>query len=180
MMVVQERLMEPEEKVHVPSAYRRDMANHPVRPVKVSARIPVQPNQLFAFISDTRNDPLWCPNVETVDLIDGAGVELGARFRFHQHLDRRQAERIEFDVDLEIVDIADHSITWKSTDKFQDRVIQLMVEPYGAGSRITQITTASFQRPPGVVRWVYPILARRTFKEQFGHLADYFNRPESR
>jgi hypothetical protein len=172
--------MEPEEKVHPSSAYRRDVANHSVGPVKVSAHIPVPSDELFAFVSDTRNDPLWCPNVESVDLVDGAGVEIGARFRFHQHLDRPRAERIEFDVDLEVVDIAERSITWKATDKFQDRVIQLLVEPDGEGSRITQITNASFQRPPGMVRWVYPILARRTFKVQFEQLAAHFAKPESR
>jgi uncharacterized protein YndB with AHSA1/START domain len=153
------------------------MANHPGRPVKVSAHIGVPPDQLFAFISDTRNDPSWCPNVETVKLVEGTGVEVGARFRFHQHLDRPRAERIEFDVDLEILEIADRSITWGATDKFQERLIQLSVEPDGAGSKITQITTASFQRPPGLVKWVYPFIARRTFREQFEQLAAHFDRP---
>ncbi|HLF42674.1 MAG TPA: SRPBCC family protein [Acidimicrobiia bacterium] len=150
------------------------MASHPVRPVKVSAHIEVPAEQLFAFVSDTRNDPSWCPNVETVDLVAGSGVEVGTRFRFHQHLDRPRAERIEFDVHLEVIAIGDRSITWRATDNFQERVIQLSVEPDGAGSRITQVTTASFQRPPGLVKWVYPFLARRTFKEQFGQLSRYY------
>ena len=150
------------------------MADHSLRPVKVSAHIPVLPDRLFAFVSDTRNDPSWCPNVETVDLVAGSGVEVGTRFRFHQHLDRPRAERIEFDVDLEVIAIGDRSITWRATDKFQGRVIQLSVEPDGTGSRITQVTTASFQRSPGLVKWVYPFLARRTFKEQFGQLSRYY------
>lgn len=109
-----------------------------------------------------------------MDLVEGGGVEVGSRFRFHQHLDRPRAERIEFDVDLEVIAIGDRSITWRATDKFQERVILLSVEPDGAGSRITQVTTASFQRPPGLVKWVYPLLARRTFKEQFGQLSLYY------
>ena len=100
-------------------------------------------------------------------VLEGAGVEVGARFRFHQHLDRPRAERIEFDVDVEILEIGDRSITWAATDKFQERLIRLSVEPDGFGSKITQVTTASFLRPPGIVKWVYPFLARRTFKEQF-------------
>jgi hypothetical protein len=165
---------QPEEKVHDLSAYRRHMANHPVRPVKVSARIPVPPDLLFAFVSDTRNDPLWCSNVETVDLVDGSGIEAGARFRFHQHLDRPRSDTIEFDVDVEIVEMSDHSITWRARDKFQDRNIRLIVEPDSAGSKITQITEASFQRPPGLAKWAYPLLARRIFKEQFEQLEAYF------
>jgi hypothetical protein len=150
------------------------MANHPVPPVTVSAHIPTAPDPLFAFVSDTRNDLSWCPNVETVELLEGAGVEIGARFRFHQHLDRSRAERIEFDVDVEVLEIGDRSITWRVTDKFQERLIRLTVEPDGAGSKITQVTTASFHRRPGFVRWVYPFLARRTFREQFAQLADRF------
>jgi hypothetical protein len=150
------------------------MAANPVRPVEVSARIAIPPDELFAFVSDTRNDPLWCPNVETVELIEGVAVESGTRFRFHQHLDRPRSKRIEFDVDVEIVEMSDHSITWQVTDKFQDRTIRLIVEPDGVGAKITQITEASFKRPPGLARWAYPFLARRIFKEQFQQLVVYF------
>ncbi len=160
------------------SAYRRHVATYPVRPVTASARIPAHPDLLFAFISDTRNDPLWCANVETVDLVDGSGVEVGARFRFHQHLDRPRSDRIEFDVEVEVVEIGDHSITWNATDKFQERLIKLIVEPDGANSKITQVTTASFKRSPGLVRWAYPLLARRTFKDQFEQLASHFARSD--
>jgi len=145
-----------------------------MRPVEVSAHIPAPPDQLFAFVSDTRNDPLWCLNVETAELLEGDGVEVGARFRFHQHLDRPGGERIEFDGEVEVLEIGDRSIVWRTTDKFQERLIQLGIEPDGAGSRITQVTTATFHRPPGIVRWIYPRLARRTFKEQFEQLAAHF------
>jgi hypothetical protein len=152
------------------------MASHAVRPVKVSAHVPVPPDRLFAFVSDTRNDPSWCPNVETVDLIEGEGVAVGTRFRFHQHLDRPRSERIQFDVYVEIVDLGERSITWRANDKFQERLIQLSVEPDGTGSKITQVTTASFKRPPGIAKWVYPILARRIFKGQFEQLVAHFDR----
>jgi uncharacterized protein YndB with AHSA1/START domain len=152
------------------------MASHAVRPVKVSAHVPVPPDRLFAFVSDTRNDPSWCPNVETVELIEGEGVDVGTRFRFHQHLDRPGSERIQFDVYVEIVDIDERSITWRANDKFQERLIQMSVEPDGTGSKITQVTTASFKRPPGIAKWVYPIFARRIFKGQFGQLAAHFHR----
>ena len=150
------------------------MANHPVRPVQVTADIGVPADVLFAFVSDTRNDPLWCDNVETVEMLAGEGIEVGARFRFHQHLDRPGGQRLQFDVDVEVVGLGEDVITWLATDRFQEREITLRVEPRGQGSRITQVTRASFRRPPGLARWVYPRLARRIFARQFQSLAARF------
>jgi hypothetical protein len=156
--------------------YRRPVDGYPARPVSVSANIPALPNVVFALVSDTRNDPLWCENVEKVGLIEGSGVEPGTRFRFHQHLDRPGAERVKFDVDVEVVGIGERSITWQAKDRFQTRRISLAVEPRGSGSRITQVTTATFLRPPGMAKWLYPLLARRIFRKQFRDLAAYFER----
>lgn len=149
-------------------------ASYHVRPVEVSARIPAPPEELLRFIAGTRNDPLWCPNVETVDLVDGDSVDVGFRFRFHQHLDRPGGKRIGFDVDVEIVQLDDRSVKWLVSDRFQDRDIEITVEPQGEESRITQVTQASFRKSPGLAKWVYPLLARRTIKDQFRHLAAHF------
>lgn len=150
------------------------MSQFPVRSVKVSAYVPAPPTELFAFVADTRNDPLWCPNVETVEVLSDGPIQVGSRFRFHQHLDRPGAKRVEFDVDTEVIDLDDLSITWRITDRFQERLIAMSVKPEDQGSRVTQITEASFRRPPGFVRWVYPIVARRTFQRQFKELAAHF------
>jgi hypothetical protein len=150
------------------------MAEYPVRAIKVSADIPASPDEVFTFVADTRNDPVWCPNVETVELVDGEGVEIGARFRFHQHLDRPGGERMQFDADVEIIGLGDNSITWMTSDRYQTREIHLVVEPDGNGSKVTQVTKATFRRPPGLARFVYPRLARRTFAAQFENLAKHF------
>jgi len=126
------------------------------------------------LVSDTRNDPVWCENVKTVDLVEGNQVEVGTRFRFHQHLDRPGAGRMEFDVDVEVIEIGERRITWEASDRFQTRTISLAVEPEGSGSRITQVTKATFLRPPGTRKWLYPLLARRIFSKQFRDLAAYF------
>ncbi len=98
----------PDAKLMRPHAlkrrYRRPVDGYPARPVSVSANIPALPDEVFALVSDTRNDPLWCENVEKVDLIEGSRVEPGTRFRFHQHLDRPGAERMQFDVDVEVIE----------------------------------------------------------------------------
>jgi uncharacterized protein YndB with AHSA1/START domain len=156
--------------------YRRPVDGYSARPVSVSAHIPAPPDEVFDFVLDTRNDPLWCENVERVDLIEGRPVEVGTRFRFHQHLDRPGAERMQFDVDVEVVDIGERSITWEAKDRFQTRQINLTVQPEGNGSRITQVTRATFHLPPGSRKWLYPLLARRIFTKQFRDLASYFER----
>ena len=156
--------------------YRRPVDGYPARPVSVSAHIPSPPDVVFDFASDTRNDPLWCENVETVDLVGGSGIEVGTRFRFHQHLDRPGAERMQFDVDVEVVAMGERSITWVAKDRFQTREINLAVQPEGNGSRVTQVTRATFHHPPGSRKWLYPLLARRIFGKQFRALAAYFER----
>jgi uncharacterized protein YndB with AHSA1/START domain len=152
--------------------------NAPMRPVTVSARIPASPRDVFAYVSDSRNDPEWCPNVEWVELIEGDGVVVGTRFRFHQHLDRPRGERLQFDVDLEVVSIHDLTIRWTAVDRFQTRDIEMTVVPDGLHSRVTQVTTATFRHPPGIAaRMLYPRLARRTLAGQFRLLARRFDTP---
>jgi hypothetical protein len=144
---------------------------HPVRPVTVRAVIPAPPGEVLAFVADTRNDPEWCPNVESAELVEGDGVSAGSVFRFRQHLDTPGSKRVEFDGEVTIADRTDRSIRWRVSDRFQERDITLTVEPYFDGTRITQVTHATFLRPPGLGRWLYPLLARRTFRDQFAQLA---------
>lgn len=147
------------------------MATYPVSPVKVTAKIPGTPEDVLAFVADTRNDPLWCPNVETVEQTEGHGIHEGAKFRFHQHLDRPGSGRIQFDVDTEVTTLTNNSVTWDVKDRFQERTITIRVESNGDNTIIRQETSASFLKPPGITKWLYPFMARRIFKDQFKHLA---------
>jgi hypothetical protein len=147
---------------------------YPVGPIRVSAHIPAPADVLFAFVSDTRNDLQWCQNVERVEMVRGDTVGPGTLFRFHQHLDRPGGERMQFDVDVEVIEMGEGSIRWQADDRFQTRDIALTVVPDGTGSRITQETRAVFKRKPGLARWIYPMLARRIFRKQFRDLAALF------
>lgn len=151
------------------------MATHRVRPVSVSAEVNAPPNRVLSYISDTRNDPEWCSNVERVELLTDGDVTVGSRFRYTQHLDRPGAARVTFDGETEIVELTDSSITWSVSDKFQERSITCTVEASGSGSRVTQITEASFRRPPGIAKYLYPLLARRTLRDQLRQLAAHFS-----
>ena len=146
------------------------MSKHPVRAVTVSAHIPAAPSEVLGFISDTRNDPRWCPNVESAELTSDGSIAVGSTFRYTQHLDQPGRGRVTFDGDVEIVALDHRSIRWSVTDKFQERTITCLVEPSGDGSQVTQTTEASFHRSPGLAKYVYPLLARRTLKDQLRHL----------
>ena len=82
---------------------------------------------------------------------------------------------MEFDVDVEVIEIGVRRITWEASDRFQTRTISLAVEPEGSGSRITQVTKETFLRPPGTRKWLYPLLARRIFSKQFRDLRAHFD-----
>lgn len=146
---------------------------YPVSPVMVATRVSAHPDQVFRYVADTRNDPEWCPNVTDVRLVEGAGVELGTRFEFHQRVEAKGRE-LTSDVTVEIVDLGERHIRWRVEDRFQVRDVLLRVESDEGGSKVIQITTAAFKRKPGLARWLYPMLARRTFKDQFRHLSDRF------
>ncbi|HEX9763288.1 MAG TPA: SRPBCC family protein [Acidimicrobiia bacterium] len=150
------------------------MASYPVPPIVVSGPVPAPSETVLAFVADTRNDPLWCSNVETVEMLTSEPVRVGSKFRFHQHLDRPGGKRLQFDVDVEITALDDRSVTWRVDDRLQERVITITVTPTTGGSMVTQTTRASFKRSPGMTRWVYPVLARRIFKDQLSRLADIY------
>lgn len=144
-----------------------------IKPVKVSQFVPAPPETVFAFVADTRNDPVWCPNVTEVLQLSGDGVAKGSRFRFHQTVSAG-GRTFESDVDVEVLDMTSNAITWRIEDKFQERTVTLRVEPSGEGSIVTQITEAGFRRKPDfLTRTMYPTLAKRTFKDQFERLADH-------
>jgi uncharacterized protein YndB with AHSA1/START domain len=146
---------------------------YPVRPVTMSTQVPAEPDRVFDYLADTRNDPEWCPNVSDVRLVEGNGVELGSRLEFHQRVETQGRELVS-DVDVEVVELGERHIRWRVEDRFQVRDVLLRVEPDEGGSKVTQITTAAFKRNPGLARWLYPLLARRTFKDQFRRLAEQF------
>jgi len=145
-----------------------------VRPVTVTTTVPAQPEAVFAYISDTRNDPEWCPNVTDVRQVRGEGVELGAGFGFRQTVETR-GRVLDSDVEVEVVELGERRVRWRVEDRFQVRDVLLEVEPEANGSKVIQTTTAAFKRKPGLARLAYPMLARQTFKKQFQGLADRFS-----
>jgi hypothetical protein len=154
------------------------MVDYSARPVTVSAWVSADPEKVMTLLSDTRNDPLWCPNVDSVSLVEGEPIAPGSRFTFRQHLDRR-GKRTEFDAEVEVIELTESSIRWTVSDRFSVRDIAMTVRPDGVGTRVSQTTKTTFLKDPGVTRWVYPFFAKRVFKDQFKHLTAYFAESDS-
>jgi hypothetical protein len=147
--------------------------SYPVRPVTVSSHVSAHPDDVFAFVSDTRNDPVWCPNVADVAQVRGDGVATGSKFRFHQTI-QTGGRTLESEVEVEVVELGERYIVWFAEDRFQTRAIRLEVSGDDDSSVITQTTSPVFKGKPGLARWLYPWLARRAFKEQFNRLVTHF------
>lgn len=147
--------------------------SYPIKPVTISATVPADVDEVFAFVSDTRNDPAWCPNVTNVEQVEGDGVEVGAKFRCHQTVEAG-GRTLESDVDVEIIDLGEQSIAWAVEDRFQTREIRLVVSGEGDQSLVTQTTSATFKRKPGLTRWLYPRMAKRVFSDQLERLAKHY------
>jgi uncharacterized protein YndB with AHSA1/START domain len=149
------------------------VTGYAIKPVVTSQFVPAPPETVFPFIADTRNDPLWCPNVTDVTQTAGDGVSPGSRFRFHQTVSAG-GRTFESDVDVEVLELTGDSITWRVEDKFQERTVSLTVEPSGDGTTVTQVTRAAFKRKPDfLTKTMYPTMAKRVFQDQFRHLADH-------
>lgn len=128
---------------------------------------------MFEFVSDTRNDPLWCPNVTELEQTEGSGVELGARFRFRQSVETG-GRTLRSEVNVEVVELGETSIVWRVEDRFQIRQVRLAVTGDDESAVLTQTTSAAFKKKPGLGKWLYPFLARKVFKDQFARLAEHF------
>lgn len=144
-----------------------------VRPVTVAATISGDPDEVFAFIADTRNDPEWNANVTEVSQVAGEGVEVGAQFAFTQTIVAGKRTLVSH-VTTTVVELGERTVVWDIEDKYQTRRITMTVEPHTDGSKVTQVTEATFKRDPGWTARIYPMLAKRTFRAQFDALKDVF------
>jgi len=55
--------------------------SYPIRPVTVRAVIPADATAVLDDVTDTRDDPEWCPNVDSAELVEGDGASAVSVFR---------------------------------------------------------------------------------------------------
>ena len=113
------------------------------------------PEEVFAFVADPRNDPLWCPRVLGCEQRAGDGVEVGARFAArHSPSLKRPHERT---IDVLELD-APRRIVTLQRDQVADFTITYEVEPTATGAALTQRDDIDWKIPFWQVPVAWPIV----------------------
>lgn len=123
--------------------------------------------EVFAFISDTANDPSWCDTVESVHQVDGHGPGPQARYLVvHAPIGKA------IDYDVRTTDYRPpNRIAWRCEDRVSVFHVTMDLQPVdGAGTRITQTSDMRFK---GIFRLLTPIAKHevgKTLRHQFAAL----------
>lgn len=121
--------------------------------IEKSVEIDRPAEEVFDFIRDPENDPVWCPTVHESTQVDGHGPTIGAVYE--QVHKPGPAEPTELTVELLEID-APHHLHLRSTDDLGwfDVHYHLAELPDG-GTRLTQIDQTHFQ---GFAKLLQPIM----------------------
>ena len=112
---------------------------------EASVRIDRPPGEVFAFMSEVANNPLWRKNVVRVEWLDDGPMRQGRRGRQTQRVLGR-----EWTVEAEIVEWdPPHRVTWEAKQGPVTARSWVRVEPDGAGSIATGGADGGFKGPIG-------------------------------
>jgi polyketide cyclase/dehydrase/lipid transport protein len=91
------------------------------------------PDVVFSFLSDSRNDPKYRADIESVELVTGEPIGLGARFRYRARVRNTIVLGIEEIVDYE----PNRRLTTRSASARHPNLAELTFEPVQGGTRVT-------------------------------------------
>ena len=117
----------------------------PSTQIEQSVEIGRPVEEVFALISDPRNDPRWCPKVLSCEQIAAGGPLEGARFRaMHRPIRLRPAAELQ----IEIVAV-DPPRSMSSRQEDEDGVFNVTyeLEPSPDGTRLTQRSDIEWKIP---------------------------------
>ena len=105
---------------------------------------------VWAYISDLRNDPEWCEKVDSVEQTAGEGPGLGAKYRvMHRPRPRKPAVTLE----VEVVQF-DPPLLMGLREEDDDAVFNVTYRlEAGAGTRLTQIDDIDWN----ISKLAYPV-----------------------
>jgi uncharacterized protein YndB with AHSA1/START domain len=119
--------------------------------IERSISIALPPESVWEFVADPRNDPRWCPKVDSVVQVEGDGPGGQARY-----LVRHRPKPLRGPVDLTMVAVEfdpPRRLRWREEDGDAVFDVTYEVEPEGSGTRMTQIDDIEWK----VSRLVQPI-----------------------
>jgi uncharacterized protein YndB with AHSA1/START domain len=113
--------------------------------IEKSAQIARSPEDVFGFVSDPRNDPLWCPKVKSVEKVGTEGEGPGSRFLVvHRPVPFRPVRKMDYrllswDPPREIV--------WREDDGHDLITVTYILERTDEGTRFFQRDEAELSAP---------------------------------
>jgi uncharacterized membrane protein len=130
-------------------------------------------DEVFEFIADPRNDPRWCPKVDSVEQVDGEGPGLGSRYvTIHRPVPLRPARVL----DHRCVGWAPpRRIEWVEDDGVDRFEVTYELEPHADGTKLTQRSDARLGAP----KLLHPIWRRGIGRDIAGQLRSLKNLLES-
>lgn len=124
-----------------------------------------QPAEVFAFVSDVRNEPRWHTDILEARLIEGGSVAKGSTFavKFKPFMGQSEGTItiVEYDAPRRVVFRG-------RTGKMEPTVIHT-VEPDDGGSRFTRRLE---MEPPGLMRLMAPLMGGMFRKQNAGFVAN--------
>jgi uncharacterized protein YndB with AHSA1/START domain len=95
------------------------------------------PEQVWDFVADARNDPRWCPKVDSVEQVHGDGPAPDARYRVRH---RPKPLRGPVELSMEVVE-CEPPRRLRLREEDDDGVFDVVyeLEPVDGGTRLTQI-----------------------------------------
>jgi hypothetical protein len=124
----------------------------PVVIVEKSIRIERPVDEVFDFVADPCNDPIWCPKVKSVEPAGSGATGPGARFRVvHRPIPLRPARKMDYSLTAWE---PPHAIEWHEDDVHDRIVVIYRLEPEADGTRFTQRDEAELSAP----RLLHPVM----------------------
>jgi uncharacterized protein YndB with AHSA1/START domain len=122
--------------------------------IERSIEIARDPQAVFDFVADPRNDPLWCPKLVSVEPVDATGTGPGARFDVvHRPIPLRPARTMRHVlVDWD----PPHRIDWREEDGDDLFLVTYRLEAGGGGTRFTQRDDVRLSLP----RFLHPAMRK--------------------
>ncbi|MEY2422018.1 MAG: hypothetical protein QOI95_2085 [Acidimicrobiaceae bacterium] len=122
--------------------------------------------EVFAYVADARNDPLWCPRVLSCEQIEGDGAALGARYT-ERHNPTFMRPKVR---DLRIIAFeAPTLVRWIQEDANGVFHIDYTLEPIPNGARFGQHDEIDWKISPMSVEVGRRIVPRH-IRQQFARL----------
>lgn len=135
--------------------------------IERSVTIPRAPAEVFDYIRDPNNDPVWCSSVLSSRQVAGNGPDVGARYE-QQH---NPGPGKPTDLHIEILALdPPRSMTVRSVDDLAEFHVTYRLEAVDGGTHLTQIDEIHVE---GIKKLVLPVLRLAVgagIKKQFAEL----------